>query len=151
ERPSSPASSTISWASSLLPPTPSDVFSTPFEHNGLASLLDRESALLQALQELESERAQVAQEKAALEQEQEITKRERRNLQSFQANLVREKIDQMAKKRCSTPTWKDGNAELWEMVAVGAAVVVLASCCGFSEGVALGAWEVWIVTGWGWE
>ncbi|OBT77996.1 hypothetical protein VF21_03155 [Pseudogymnoascus sp. 05NY08] len=149
--PSSPTLSTCSWTSSLLLPTPYDISTTPSDHNGRATLLERESALLNAFQELADEKAkmaeersklteekaQLAQEKEAYKEVQKIDKRDRRNLQAFQARLVGEEIDRAAKMRSSAPTDKYATPEVWELLVGGAAVATVATCiipAGFMVG-----------------
>ncbi|OBT84769.1 hypothetical protein VE02_08098 [Pseudogymnoascus sp. 03VT05] len=140
--PSSPTLSTCSWTSSLLLPTPYDISTMPSDHNGLATLLERKSALFNALQELADEKAkiaeersklteekaQLAQEKEAYEEVQKIDKRHRRSVQAFEARLVGEEIDMKAKKRSSAPSRKYETPEVWELVAGGMAVATVATC-----------------------
>ncbi|KFY10607.1 hypothetical protein V492_04921 [Pseudogymnoascus sp. VKM F-4246] len=97
-RPSSPASIS-SWASSMLPPTPTETSPTPNNNTAHASLIEREAALLKAYQELADEQAELARAKSLCEQERNAINRKADDLEVASANLEREKEVFAARQR----------------------------------------------------
>ncbi|KFY24799.1 hypothetical protein V493_05018 [Pseudogymnoascus sp. VKM F-4281 (FW-2241)] len=92
-RPSSPASSTTSWASSMLPASPND--SSPNTGDGATqiALQEREAALSEALQELAVKQAKLA-------------------------NLKRDLAEMEAMRRCNVPAHhRNGDLEIWQVAA----------------------------------
>ena len=111
-RPSSPALSSSSWASFMLPSTPRDTSPTPSSHTASASLREHETALQKALKGLADEKVKLAQEKDLRERERKANDVERRNNDTYRENnervrtdLERDRANLAARQRAAGPVY----------------------------------------------
>ncbi|KAL5350644.1 hypothetical protein ACLOAV_004213 [Pseudogymnoascus australis] len=130
--PSSPTLSTSSWASSMLPSTPHDASPAPTEPRIQAVLQEREATLNKALEELENDKAKLAQEKVLREQERKINDlnrsnndQERKINAATRAELARQKARVEASWHCNIPSHGfNGDLKSRDLVVMG----VMAGC-----------------------